>query len=193
MELAEAIGVGVGSGPVDLGDETTEIANLMADFHEGISMGLFEVRGVSLALPQMPPFKLGALRLKGLVQGKLAELAVEGVEGVTPEQQRVKVGRLAFNGLGLANMARLASAFASGPPKSEKFAALAPLLEGIEIRDATVPYKQTRQTVEIERVAMSWGQFIGPIPTTARVSARLTTPFDAGDLISTSSWQLPTS
>src|SRR5712691_10077650 len=112
MALIEALGPRIGAPGVT--PDPTEIANLVADIHEGISIGLFEIRGVTLTLPQMPPFKLGAFRMKGFEHGKLAELAIEGVEGQTPQQQPVKIGRFALKGIDFANMARVAAQFGAG-------------------------------------------------------------------------------
>jgi hypothetical protein len=179
VELTEALAPRAGAPTVK--PDPTEIANLLADMHEGISMDLFEIRGVTLNVPQTPPFKLGAFRIKGLDHGKLAELAIEGAEGQTPQQQPFKLGRFALKGIDLANMVRATAQFATGPETPEKFAALAALLEGAEIKDLIAPYKNTRSNVRIDTFAVSWGQFVGPIPTAAHVTARISGPLDIGD------------
>src|SRR5262249_46303532 len=135
----------------------------------------------TLNLPQTPPFRLGAFRLKGLEHGKLAELAIEGAEGQTPQQQLVKLGRFALKGIDLANMVRATAQFATGPETPEKFATLAALLEGAEIKDLIAPYKNTRSNVQVDTFVVSWGQFVGAIPTAAHVSARVSGPIDVGD------------
>jgi hypothetical protein len=179
MALTEALRPRIGRP--DSTAEMDKIANLMADIHEGISIGLFEVRGVTLNVPQTPPFRLGAFRMKGLENGKLVEVAVENVEGQTPQQQPFKIGRFALKGLDVANMDRSAGQLGAGGPTPEKIASLIPLLEGVEITDLIGPYKDTRSTINIESFAASWGKFVGPIPTAARVTARISGPLDVSD------------
>jgi hypothetical protein len=55
------------------------------------------------------------------------------------------------------------------------------MLEGIEIKDVVAPYKDTKGTVNIETFAVSWGQFVGPIPTATRVTARISGPVEIAD------------
>ena len=158
-----------------------EFAGRIADIYEGISFGEFEFHGMSMTMPPTPPFKLGAIRISGLENGRFGEIAVEGLEGQTPQQQPVKVGRIALKGFNVAGIARLAGGFGGGKPTPDQLASLMTLLEGIEIKDVVAPYKDTRSTVSIETFAVSWGQFVGPIPTTARVTARISGPIDMAD------------
>jgi hypothetical protein len=180
MTLTQALGPRVGgpASPAELG----ELFNLMADIYEGIGIGLFEIRGVTLNMPQTPPFRLGTFRMKGFENGKLAEWAVEGVEGQSPQQQPFKIGRIALKGLDFAKLYRVFGQFGpGGAPSPETMASLIPLLEGAEIKDLIAPYKDTRNTVSIETFTVSWGQFVGPIPTAARMTARIAAPLDVGD------------
>jgi hypothetical protein len=158
-----------------------ELTGKIADIYEGISIGEFEFRGMSLTMPQTPPFKLGAVRISGLENGRFAEIAMEGLEGQTPDQQSVKVGRFALKGFDMAGIVRQAGRFDGAKPTPDQIASLVAMLEGIEIKDVVAPYKNTKGTVNIETFAVSWGQFVGPIPTAARVTARISGPIELTD------------
>ena len=158
--------------------EMAALVNLIADFHEGIGMDLFEVRGVTFNPPQGPTFRLGAFHLKGLEAGKLAEIALEGVEGQTPQQQPIRIGRIALKGLDIANMDRLAAKLGAGTPPPEQIVQLLPLVEGAEIRDVIGPSKDSGGVIHIDNFAISWGQFVGSIPTAAHVTGRMSAPLD---------------
>jgi len=56
------------------------------------------------------------------------------------------------------------------------------LIEGIEVKDFTAPYKNTRKPINIDAINLSWGQFVGPIPSKVRLSAKMTAPLDTSDL-----------
>jgi hypothetical protein len=55
------------------------------------------------------------------------------------------------------------------------------LLEGAELSNLVAPYKKTGKPVTIDTLNLSWGQFVGPIPTRARVTVKMNGPVDAGD------------
>jgi hypothetical protein len=179
MELSAGLAPSAGRPPSPAA--VRELAGKIADIYEGISIGQFEFRGMSLNMPQTPPFKLGAVRISGLENGRFAEIAVEGLEGQTPQMQPVKVGRFALKGLDISGIARLAGQFDGAKPTPEQIASLMGMLEGIEIKGVVAPYKDTKGTVSIETFSVSWGQFVGPIPTAARVTARISGPLELTD------------
>jgi hypothetical protein len=43
------------------------------------------------------------------------------------------------------------------------------------------PYKDSNKPVDIDTLSLNWGQFVGPIPSRARLTAKLTGPIDATD------------
>src|SRR5207247_9739093 len=84
----------------------------------------------------------------------------------------------AVKGLDVAGTLRAAGRFDGTKPTPDQIASLMAMLEGIEIKDVVAPYKDTKGTVNIETFAVSWGQFVGPIPTAARVTARISGPIE---------------
>ena len=158
-----------------------DLLESVAVLYEGIYLGGAEIRGLSIETPE-GPFRLAAIRLGKLDNGKLAEFALEGLDARAP-QGPVKVGRFALKSLDIANLLRLAGEFSvSGRnPAPEQLAALALLLEGTELQGLVAPYKTTNQPVNIDTLNLSWGQFVGPIPTRARTTLKMSGPVDLTD------------
>ena len=157
-----------------------DLIEKMAGLYEGAYIGSAEVRGLSIETPE-GPFRLAAIRLGKLDNGKLAEFALEGLDGRAP-QGPVKLGRFALKSLDIANLMRVAVQLsASGNPTPDQLAALALLLEGTEVQGLVAPYKGIDQPVNIDTLNLSWGQFVGPIPTRARATLKMSGPIDVAD------------
>jgi hypothetical protein len=95
----------------------------------------------------------------------------------------VKVGRFALKSLDVANLLRMSSQFSNPAQKlsPEQLLGLLPLLEGTEVKDVVAPYKDSTAPVNIENLSLNWGQFVGPIPSKARLIAKLSSPLDVGN------------
>ena len=79
-------------------------------------IGGAEVRGLSMDTPE-GPFRLAAIRLGNLENGKLAEFALEGLDARSP-QGPVKIGRFALKSLDIANLMRMSAQFATSRPRT---------------------------------------------------------------------------
>jgi hypothetical protein len=160
-----------------------ELLEKVASIYEGLYLGGFEARSLSVETPG-EPFRIAAVRFGKLDNGKLAEFAIEGLDAHSPKQGPVKVGRFALKSVDLANLMRIASqlgATAGRTPPPEQLAALLTVLDGGEISGLVAPYKNTGQPVTIDTFNLSWGQFVGPIPTRARTTVKMTGPVDLSD------------
>jgi hypothetical protein len=162
-------------------EQSRDLLDKMASIYEGIYLGGAEMRGFSMEIPE-GPFRLAAVKLGKLDGGKLAEFALEGLEARSP-QGPVKVGRFALKSLDMANLLRVAAQLgaAGRNPPPEQLAALLLLLEGTEIAGVVAPYKNTGQPVNIDTLNLSWGQFVGSIPTRARTTVKMSGPVDLAD------------
>jgi len=160
--------------------QTREMIDKMAALYEGMRIGTAEMRGLSAETPQ-GPVKLSAIRFN-LEGGKIGEFAVEGLDTNTPKGP-VKIGRFALKSLDIANFMRISAQFAnpSQPPSPELIAGLFPLIQGVEIKGVTAPFKNSGKLVSLDGFDLNWGQFVGPIPSKARLTAKITTPVDATD------------
>ena len=160
--------------------QTREMIDKMAALYEGMRIGTAEMRGLSAETPQ-GPFKLQAIRFD-LEGGKIGEFALEGLDTNTPKGP-LKLGRFALKSLDIANFMRASAQFANPAqqPAPELIAGLFPLIGGIEIKGVTAPFRNTGKFVNLDGFDVNWGQFVGPIPSKVRVTAKLTTPVDATD------------
>ena len=160
--------------------QTREMIDKMAALYEGMRIGTAEMRGLSAETPQ-GPFKLQAIRFN-LEDGRIGEFAVEGLDTKTPKGP-LKLGRFALKSLDIANFMRISAQFAdpARPPTPELIAGLFPLIQGIEVKGVTAPFKNTGKSANLDSFDVSWGQFVGPIPSKARLTAKLTMPVDAAD------------
>ena len=126
-------------------------------------------------------FKLAAIRFN-LENGKTGEFAFEGLDGRSP-QGPVKVARFALKAFDIANLLRMSALFANPAerPSPDQAAGMLALLEGAEIRGLVAPYKDAGKPVNIDLLSLDWGQFVGPIPSKARLTAKVSGPLDAND------------
>jgi hypothetical protein len=162
-------------------EQMRDLLGKVAGIYEGIRIGGMEVRGFTMETPE-GPFGIAVMRLANLENGKLAEFAVEGLEAKAP-QGPVKIGRFALKSLEVANLMRASTLFAASRqnPSPDQLVALLLLLEGTEIAGLVAPYKETGKPVSIDTLNIAWGQFVGPIPTRARVTLKMSGPVDASD------------
>ena len=55
------------------------------------------------------------------------------------------------------------------------------LIEGVELKGLMAPFKNTGKPVNIDTFSLDWGQFVGPIPSKARLTMKMSAPLDASD------------
>jgi hypothetical protein len=160
--------------------QAREMLDKVANLYGGIRIGNAEVRGLSMETPQ-GPFKLAAIRFN-LENGKIGEFALEGLDTRSPKGP-VKVARFALKSLDIANLLRMSVLFANPAqkPSPDQALALLPLIEGAEVKGAIAPYKDSNRPVNIDTLSLNWGQFVGPIPSRARLILKMTTPLVAAD------------
>jgi hypothetical protein len=66
-------------------------------------------------------------------------------------------------------------------PSPAEALALFKLIGGIELKALTTSYKASTKPVQIDNFTLDWGQFVGPIPTQARLVAKMAGPLDASN------------
>jgi hypothetical protein len=160
--------------------QAREMMDKVANIYEGTRIGTAEMRSISADTPE-GPFKLTAVRFN-LENGKVGEFAIEGLDGRSPKGP-VKVGRFALKSLDIAGLLRMAAQF-SNPgqqPSPDKALALIPLIEGVELKGLMAPFKDTGKPINIDTFGLDWGQFVGPIPSKARLTMKMSAPLDAND------------
>jgi hypothetical protein len=161
-------------------EQTRDMLEKMAGIYEGLRIGNAEMRGLSFDMPDAP-FRLATIRLN-LENGKVGEFAVEGLDARSPKGP-VKVGRFALKSFDVANLLRMSSQFSTPgqSPSPDQLLGLLLLLEGAEIKGVIAPYRDSNKPVNIDTLNLNWGQFVGPIPSRARLTVKMTGPIDATD------------
>jgi hypothetical protein len=117
-----------------------------------------------------------------LENGKIGEFSLEGLDTRAPTGP-VKIGRFALKSLDIANFIRMAALFSNPaqPPSPDQLVGLLPLIEGVEVKGFVAPFKNTSKFVKLDSFDLNWGQFVGPVPSKARLTAKMTTPVDVND------------
>jgi len=151
-----------------------------ATLYEGVRIGNSEMRGLSAETPQ-GPFQLSAIRFN-LENGKIGEFSFEGLDTRSPKGP-IKVGRFALKSLDIANLLRMSALFSNPAqkPSPDQALGLLLLLEGAEVKGVAAPFNDSNKLINIDTIDLNWGQFVGPIPTRARLTAKMTVPIDATD------------
>jgi hypothetical protein len=152
----------------------------VASLYEGLGVGNAEMNGFAMDTPQ-GPIKFSAIRFN-LKNGKIGEFAIEGLD-TRSAQGPVKVGRFALKSIDIANLLRMTAQFSNPAqkPSPDQLAGLLALLEGVEVKGFVAPYKDSGKPVTIDTFDLHWGQFVGPIPSRLRLTAKMSAPVDARD------------
>ncbi|MCK1511645.1 hypothetical protein IVB22_03465 [Bradyrhizobium sp. 190] len=160
--------------------QTREMMDKMAKIYEAVRVGTAEMRGISAETPE-GPFKLAAARFN-LEDGKIGEFAIEGLDARSAKGP-VKIGRFALKSLDIAGLLRMAAQFSNPgrPPSPDQFLGMFPLLAGIEVKGFVAPFKNTGKPVTLDNFNLDWGQFVGPVPSQARLTTKMVTPIDVSD------------
>ena len=161
--------------------QARELLEKVAKVYEGIRIKNAELRDLSMQTPQ-GPMNLATMRFD-FDNGKFGEFAFEGLNTPSPNGP-LKIGRFALKSLDLANLMRWSALHANPAqkPTPDQVLALLPLIEGFEVKGLVAPYKNAREPVNIDTINLDWGHFIGPIPSSAHLTLKMTSPLDATDV-----------
>ena len=154
------------------------LIEVVAGIYDGIRIGSVELRGMKVVPPApQEQLSIGAVRMAGFENGRLAELSLEGLDTQTPLHEPVKIGRFALRGLGFSELMRSVARFAPpAQPNPDQVMSLLRALEGIEIEGLIVPYQNSGRPVEVETAKISWGEFVGAFPTQVRATLHISGP-----------------
>lgn len=158
--------------------QAREMLAELAEFCDGIRIGNASLSNMSIDMPQgQGVTKLNSVRYN---QG---DLAFEGFEGPVPHGH-FRLERFALKSFSAANLMRWAVRVSDPAQRPGLHQALGvfQVLQGGEIKGMAAPYGGTSQQLSVDVVGLNWGQPVGPIPSNAKLVARLAIPTDAGDL-----------
>ena len=159
-------------------DPQRELAALdtAATIYEGIRFGGVEMRGMKVTVSGHEDFRIGAVRMTGFENGRLADLSVTDLDGQTWQNQPVRIGRFALRGLGVSELMRSMARLGTGgrDPSPDQMMALLHCLEGVEFANLTAP--TAFKPIVIDSARISWGEFAGAVPTRVEAALRITGP-----------------
>jgi hypothetical protein len=155
--------------------QAREMMEKLSGLYEGMRVGKVEVGNLSVGTPQ------GTARLNA-IRYEQGEFALEGLDSPSLQGQ-FKMERFALKSFSAAGLIRWASQFSNPAqrPSPDQMLGLFRVLEGAEVKGIAAPYKNTKKLVTIDTLSLDWGQFVGPIPTKARVVAKMVAPTDPTD------------
>lgn len=165
--------------PADL-KKTRAMIETVASTYEGIQIDSAEILGLSAQAPD-GPVKLARMYFN-LDRGKIGEFAVEGVD-MRSKDGPVKVDRFAFKGFDFSGLMRQTSQMtAAGATRStDSIVGMLKALEGVELKGMVAPHKDSGKLITIHDASLSWGQFVGPIPSKINFKLKMTGPLEEKD------------
>jgi hypothetical protein len=154
----------------------------LAGLYEGLHLGSLELQGLGVDTKR-DATRMASLRIEGLENGRLGLVSIEGLSGRPALGDPFNLGRLAVKGFRIADFMRLVSAELNAPPGvppgPDRIAAMLALLDGVEIEDVTIP--DPKRPMQLGAFKASWGQYVGGLPSQARISLNMTVPIDTPD------------
>ncbi|MFK8251671.1 hypothetical protein [Ancylobacter terrae] len=160
----------------------------LAELGAGIRIGSFAIADIAIGVPDQGRFAVGSLRMGPLADGRFTTMAFEKMEGTTPSiadkpSQPFKIERFALNGFDFTRLMRLADTALSGRGDANslqnRLAALR-ILEGIEISGLVGPVGDGSDgELKLDTFQLSWGSFVGALPTKFAGTLRLDAPLAA--------------
>jgi hypothetical protein len=160
--------------------QITMLLDKVAGVYEGIHLGKMDAQGFSMNNGRMgEAFRMAALRIDKLQNGRFRELSIEGFHFKPPFGDSVNMGRAALKEFDIAKLLRVVPQL-GGPrgqgPSPDQITAMLSLIQGIEIRDFAVPEPKTRRPVQVDTINASWGQYIDGLPTRGRFTVKFSAP-----------------
>ena len=169
-----AMSNGLGMPPPRSPAEAQALAEKLATVYEGIRIGKFEARGFDAHIAPLATSKIAAIRLTGMEDGRLAEIAIEGVDAQFASGEPVKVGRAAIKGIDLAKIVRKSAEMQPGiTPSGAQALSLLSMFSGFELDGVLVPARFAGPPTQLETLSASWGNFVNSIPTQLRVTSKI--------------------
>lgn len=158
---------------------------MISGIYDGLRFGSVELRGMNATVSGQPDFRLGAFRMAGFENGRIADMAFEGVDTRTPQNEPVRIGRFALRGFAVSELMRTMGRIgaAGHQPSPDQMLALLQVLEGVEVQGMSVPAPAGApgQTVDVDTARLSWGEFVDAFPTRVDATLRVTAPIRRED------------
>jgi hypothetical protein len=155
----------------------------LAGLYEGLQVGKMAMHGLSFD-GRLDRARLASLRIDRLENGRIGELSIDGFENRPAVGDPLSFGRVALRGLAIASLVRLAGTELAVPKQPlgfDRIVGMLNLLEGVELKHVAVPDPKTRRNIQLDAFDVAWGQFVGAVPSEARLSLKLSMPISSAD------------
>ncbi|MFG1396917.1 hypothetical protein [Roseixanthobacter pseudopolyaromaticivorans] len=164
-------------------EESARLITLTSDVLKGVSFATISMSQASLS-EASGKMEIGTLAMTGYTAGKLQRLQASGIVEHSKDGATITLGNGVVNGLSLAAIMDLAAKTVSegADTSADSVLALFRILDGFEFADLKVPELDAAGTISVGRFALSWGEFIGAVPTKFSLRAQeITGPISADD------------
>jgi hypothetical protein len=163
--------------------ELSDGSQVVADVIDAIQFTSFDYSDIENTDANGAKTSLKKLSIGKTVDGRIESFVLDGLAITMPDINPVKIDRFAIDGLKFGQMMRFGAAlFDRGfAPASTRAERLQPLqfLDGIEIGGLEAAIGPSPDdVVKVDTFQLSWGNFIGPLPSKTAATIRMSGPID---------------
>ncbi|MDF2996181.1 MAG: hypothetical protein K0R27_1818 [Xanthobacteraceae bacterium] len=160
--------------------ETAAMLEALAGLYGAVELGAMRLDEMVLEQPGVTNATLKTLLIGGMKGGRIDTIAIEGFSGNDPSGKAVKLNRFVVNGLKPGELMQLGADAVINPAElntTQHHLAVLRSLDGIEIEGIEAPIGPSPDdVVKLGTLQLSWGGFIGPVPSKMAASLRVSGP-----------------
>lgn len=154
----------------------------VAGLYGAVELGTMRLDEMTIEQPGESNATLKSLLVSGMKGGRIDSIAIEGFAGSDPAGKAVKLDRFVLNGLNPGELMQLGADAVTNPAainSPEHHLAMLRALDGIEIAGVEAPMGPSPDDVlKLGTFQLSWGGFIGPVPSKMATSLRISGPIE---------------
>ncbi|OYX05474.1 MAG: hypothetical protein B7Z15_16915, partial [Rhizobiales bacterium 32-66-8] len=152
-------------------EDAAKAIDLTADLMKGIALSKFEMTDIAITDPS-GGLKIGTMGFSGLTGGRLDTFSLQALTGQS-DNKPVKMDRMVLRGFSLTPLFAMSAEAARNGMEPSMDGALSLLqgLESVSLAGVQVPRDDSDVPVSIGALDVSWGNFIGPVPTRVALKA----------------------
>ncbi|MDF2996180.1 MAG: hypothetical protein K0R27_1817 [Xanthobacteraceae bacterium] len=160
-----------------------ESAGLLADIIDSYQVGSVEFSDADIIAKDGIQLRLKYFSMSAFNDGRIGEFSFDGLTLTTPNGKLNKVDRFSVHGLKFSRLLRFSAEVASreGEPRATRADRLKvfQFLDKIEIGGLEVARGRSPDDIlKVDTLQLSWGDFVGPLPSKMAVTARISSPIE---------------
>ncbi|OYW31824.1 MAG: hypothetical protein B7Z45_09995, partial [Azorhizobium sp. 12-66-6] len=152
-------------------EDTAKAIDLTADVMRGVALAKFEMKDIAITDPS-GKLNIGTMGFSDLRDGKLGAFSIQKLTGQS-DQKPVKMDKLELRGFTLTPLFKMSAEAARNGMEPSVDAAMS-LMQGLEsfsVAGLQVPRDDSSVPISIGAFDVSWGNFIGAVPTRVALKA----------------------